>query len=255
MTFDLDFQGNRIADAHIHNLVLTPGVNKVPTDVHYNPHGKTETASGQQLLENYVQGVASNAVIAGTMHTTPIDSLKRALAGIRLPTVIPPLPQLFIPEARLVIPTNIAQTRKAQVTLQVDNPFTASINLLKVNAKVFYKSHYLGVVDQNLKPPIRAPGHTKITSRSVQLDMDIDPKNLMSFIEERATDSNTDLGPLTGEFDQVMAMKSARTTVKPVPDSNPPSCHSGRQFDVFGAILRLLHACLLYTSPSPRDRG
>ena len=242
VTFDLDFQGNRIADAHIHNLVLTPGVNKVPTDVHYNPHGKTETGSGQQLLENYVQGIASNAVIAGTMHTTPIDSLKRALAGIRLPTVIPPLHQLLIPEARLVIPTDIAQSWRAQVTLQVDNPFTASINLLKVNAKVYYKWHYLGVVDEELKPPIRAPGHTRITSRSVELHMDLDPKHLMSFIEDRAADSNTDIGPLTGQFNQVMSMKSTKTTVKPVPDPNPPSCHSGRQFDVFGAILRLLHA-------------
>ena len=240
VNFDLHFEGHTIGQAFIKGLVLKPGVNKVPTDVHYSPQGKGNTAVGQKMLENYVQGIQSETIIAGTMHSTPIDSLKQALAGIRLQTMIPPLHQLLIVEARLVIPTNIAQTGKAQSTFQLDNPFTASINLLKVNAKVYYKSHYLGVIDQNLKPPIRAPGHTKITSRSLPLDMDIDPKNLIPFIEERAADTNTDLGPLPGQFSKVMAMKSTKNTVKPVPDPHPPNCHSGQQFDVFGAILHLL---------------
>lgn len=70
--------------------------------------------------------------------------------------------------------------------------------------------------------------------------MDLDPKNLIRFIEKGAANTHTDLGPLTAQFDKVMAMSSTKTTVKPYPDDNPPNCHSGQQFDVFGAVMSLL---------------
>ena len=240
VSFTLQFQGHNIGTAQVKNLILKPGMNNVSTDVHYSPQGSANEAAGQKMLENYVQGIESTAVIQGSRDTTPIASLKQALSGIRLATQIPPLHQLLIIETRLVIPKNIAQTSTAQATFQLRNPFTASINLVKVKAKALYQGIYLGVIDQNLNPPIRAPGHATITSRTLPLKMDLDPKNLIRFIEKAAANTNTNLGPLTGQFDKVMAMSSTKTTVQPYPDDNPPNCHSGRQFDVFGAVLSLL---------------
>ncbi|WFD26547.1 hypothetical protein MNAN1_001530 [Malassezia nana] len=238
VSFDLIFQNHKIGTADIDNLVVHPGLNTVPTDVHYSPQGSENKAIGQKLLENYVMGVSSTTIIKGTTSTTDIESLQKALAGIRLTTQIPPLHQLLIVEARLVIPKNIAQTSEAEATFQLDNPFTASINLIKVNAKALYDGIYLGKIDQDLsKNPIHAPGHTKIVSRSLPFDMDLDPKNLIRFIEKAAQNTGTDLGPLPPLFDQVLQMKNTKTSVEPRPDSNPPSWHSGKQFDVFGAIL------------------
>ncbi|WFD49313.1 hypothetical protein GLX27_003993 [Malassezia furfur] len=240
VSFALGYTGHPIGSAQISNLVLHPGVNNISTNVHYAPHGSVNERAGQQLLENYVQGVVSTAKISGSRDTTPIASLKEALSGIQLSTQIPPLHQLLIIEAKLVIPKNIAQTSLAQSSFRLKNPFTASINLLKVNAKASYQGIYLGVIDQNLSPPIRADGHTTITSRTLPLKMDLDPKHLIQFVEKAAANTNTDLGPLTAQFNKVMAMSSTKTTVRPYPDPNPPSWHSGRQFDVFGAVLSLL---------------
>ena len=240
VSFNLLYKNHPIGTAQISSLVLKPGLNNISTSVHYSPHGSGNVAAGQNMLENYVQGVVSTAVISGSRDTTPIASLKEALSGIRLSTQIPPLHQLLIIEAKLVIPKNIAQTSLAQSSFRLKNPFTASINLLKVNAKASYQGIYLGVIDQNLSPPIRADGHTTITSRTLPLKMDLDPKHLIQFVEKAAANTNTDLGPLTAQFNKVMAMSSTKTTVRPYPDPNPPSWHSGRQFDVFGAVLSLL---------------
>lgn len=241
VSFGLKFQDRPIGTAEISGLVIHPGLNTVATDVHYSPQGSANKAAGQNMLENYVQGIASTALIQGSQSTTPIASLKQALSGISLSTTIPPLHQLLITEARVVMPKNIAQTGLAEASFKLQNPFTASINLIKVNAKAYYGDIYLGVIDVDLSSnPIRAPGHTTITSRTVPLKMDLDPKHLIQFIESAAANTGTDLGPLKQQFDIVMGMSSTKTTVVPVPDDNPPNCHSGRQFDVFGAVMSLL---------------
>lgn len=241
VSFDLLFKGRKIGNVELDDLVIEPGVNKRFTKVKYQPQGSENVAAGQEMLENYVQGIESKTIIKGTSGTTDIVSLKQALAGIELTVMIPPLHKLLIIEDRLVIPKNIAQTSTAQASFQLANPFTASINLLKIDAKAIYKGIFLGEIKEDLsKNPIRAPGHTTITSRSLPIKMDLRPKHLIQFIEQAAADTNTDLGPLYHQFDLVKRMKSTKTNVKPYPDSNPPNCHSGRQFDVFGAVFNLL---------------
>lgn len=241
VSFGLNFRDHSIGSANIKGLVIHPGENVVPTDVHYSPQGSENKATGQVMLENYVQGIPSTTIIQGSRSTTDIASLKEALAGISLSTVIPPLHQLLIIEARLVIPKNIAQTSTAEASFQLRNPFTASINLVKLNADASYEGIFLGNINQDLgKNPISAPGHTTITSRTLPIKMDLRPKHLINFIEAAAAATGTDLGPLKPQFDKVMAMSNTDTTVKPYPDDNPPPCHSGHQFDVFGAVFSLL---------------
>ncbi|EST10168.1 Protein of unknown function DUF3712 [Kalmanozyma brasiliensis GHG001] len=241
VTFDVYFQGRKIGTAIITGLVLVPGVNIVPTQVRYSPQGSANVRAGQTLLENYVQGIVSSTIIQGTYDTTPIESLKQALAGIALTGDIPPLRQLLITVARLSIPPNIAQTGIAQANFDLRNPFTASINLLKVKADASYQGIFLGEINQDLSSnPISAPGHTTITSRNLPFNFDLDPKNLIRFVQAAAATAGVDLGPLPPLFAQVLAQASTQTTISPYPDFNPPNCRSGNQFDVLGAILRTL---------------
>ncbi|KAJ1032418.1 hypothetical protein NDA16_000444 [Ustilago loliicola] len=241
VSFDVQFLGRKIGTAVIRGLVLVPGVNIVPTEVRYSPQGAENTRAGQTLLENYVQGIVSNTIIQGTRDTTPIESLKQALSGIRLNADIPPLRQLLITVARLRIPPNIAQTSIAQANFDLRNPFTASINLLRVKADASYQGIFLGEINQNLQnDPIRAPGKTTITSRFLLFNFNLDPKNLIRFVQAAAAATGTDLGPLPPLFAQVLAQPSTQTTVSPYPDFNPPNCRSGNQFDVLGAVLRTL---------------
>ncbi|KAJ9479823.1 hypothetical protein PHBOTO_003303 [Pseudozyma hubeiensis] len=241
VTFDVYYLNRMIGTAVINGLVLVPGVNIVPTEVRYSPQGAANTRAGQTLLENYVQGIVSNTIIQGTTDTTPIESLKQALSGIRLNADIPPLMQLLITTARLTIPPNIAQTGIAQANFDLRNPFTASINLLKVKADASYQGIFLGEINQDVSNnPIRAPGHTTITSRFLPFNFDLDPKNLIRFVQAAAATQGVDLGPLPPLFAQVLAQASTQTTISPYPDFNPPNCVSGQQFDVLDAILRTL---------------
>ena len=93
-----------------------PGENIVPTALQYMPKGSANVASGQRLLENYVQNITSTAVVQGTRDTTPIASLKQALSGITLRTDIPALGKLIITRASLVLPIDIAQRGVGLVT-------------------------------------------------------------------------------------------------------------------------------------------
>lgn len=241
VTLDVFFMDRNIGTAVINGLVLVPGTNIVPTQVHYSPQGALNVAAGQQLLENYVQGIVSTIDIRGSQSTTPIASLKQALSGIRLQADIPPLHQLLLARARLVIPSNIAQTGIAQANFDLHNPFTASISLLKVKADALYQGIVLGHIDEDLsRNPITAAGHTTVTSRFLPLHFNLDPKTLIRFVQAAAASTGTDLGPLPPLFDRVLGQASTQTSISPFPDSNPPSCRSGQQFDVLGAVLRTL---------------
>lgn len=114
----------------------------------------------------------------------------------------------------------------------IANPFTASINLLKVNADASYQGIHLATIDQDLSSnPIHAPGKTTTTSYPLVAAVDIDPKNLINFIFAAAAATGTDLGPLPPFFQQVLDLESTDTTIFAYPDDSTPPCNSGRAFD------------------------
>ncbi|KAL8279026.1 hypothetical protein RQP46_008484 [Phenoliferia psychrophenolica] len=226
VAFGLTFRGDQIGTANIANLLLVPGANEVPTAVHFQPNSAAEHASGQLLLENFVQGVASDTIIVGTSSTTDIASLKDALATIRLATTIPPLHQNLVTQVNLKIPLDIAETGIAQATIVLENPFTAAITIQsKIVTNASYHGINLGQVNQaNLNPAISAPGHTTITSPSLPLALNTDPKVLIQFIEAAATDQGVDLGGLLPEFAYVLGLASTESTITTQVNQEPETC-------------------------------
>lgn len=150
------------------------------------------------MLENYVQAIPSDTIIRGREDTTQIDSLRQALQTIALNTVIPPLQQKLITQANLDFPIDIAETSIASATFTLQNPFTASINLVNVLARATFQGIFLGDIDvQNLNPVINAPGKTTITSYSLPFNLVTDPKQLIRFIRAAAAVQGVDLGILS----------------------------------------------------------
>ncbi|CAO1639236.1 unnamed protein product [Sympodiomycopsis kandeliae] len=245
--FAVLFQDRPIGMAIIKNIILVPGTNIVPTQINYAPQGAENVRAGQTLLENYVSNITSPTIVAGTQQTTPIESLVQALSGIRLTAEIPPLLKLIVVQANLVVPKNIAQTGVASATVNIANPFTASINILKLSALANYfgPSDYgtitLGSIMQDFSSnPLANPGHQTTTSRSIPINLNIDPKNLIRFIFTAAKNTGTSLGPFPPFLQDVLDEADTRTTISPYPYDSPPPCNSGRQFDILGAILNLL---------------
>lgn len=244
VSFAVLFQNNVIGNAVIRDILLKPGDNLVPTQINYMPVGAQNVASGQVLLENYVQNVTSDTTVAGTTQTTPIDSLKIALGGIQLTAQIPPLQKLIVVEAELEVPKNIAQTGVAMASVMIANPFTASINILQLFALANFQGITIGTIDQNLAATnniIHAPGKVTTLSQQIPININIDPKVLIRFIEAAAAAYGVSLGPLPPYFQMVLDLDDTRTTISPFPDDQLPiPCNSGKAFDTLGAILALL---------------
>ncbi|KAM0750211.1 hypothetical protein T439DRAFT_247618 [Meredithblackwellia eburnea MCA 4105] len=239
VAFGLTFQGQTIGTADITNLILVPGANVVPTAVHYQPSGGASTAAGQLLLENFVQGIASDTLIVGNSGTTNIASLVQALEAIQLSTTIPPLQQNLVTQANLAFPLDIGTTGVAQATITLANPFTASINILSVVTNAEYDGLTLGTVNQqSLSPPISAPGHTTIVSNTLPLALNTDPKVLIEFVEAAAAAQGVDLGILLPEFAYVLGLASTASSVTATVNQNPETCTpTGTTVEVQNLIL------------------
>ena len=177
--------------------------NTTTLDVLYSPQGTSQTAAGQTMLENYLQGIDSNTAILGTTSSTPIGSLQLALSQIILsPVTIPALHQNLINVATLEFPTDIAQTGVASTSFILANPFTASINLLEVTATVTFQNLTVGTINNvDLSSnPIHADGHSNITSPTLPFNFNLDPLTIIELISISAQEHNVDLGPLTQLF-------------------------------------------------------
>lgn len=245
ISFSALFQNNVIGNALINNVLLVPGINNIPTQINYMPVGAANVASGQTLLQNYVQNITSDAVVQGNSQTTPIPSLLQGLSGVTLTAAIPPLEKLIVIEAFLEVPMNIAQTGVASASVMIANPFTATINIINLIAQANYQGITIGNINDDLSAnPIVAPGKVTSESRTVPIDIVLDPKVLIRFIEAAAATAGVSLGPLPPFFQMVLDLPDTTTTVSPFPDSTAPpydaQCNSGRAFDTLGAILALL---------------
>ncbi|BGP00846.1 hypothetical protein RTBOTA2_002159 [Rhodotorula toruloides] len=224
VAFGLNFQNQQIGTANINNLVLAPGVNVVPTAVHYEPKGGDAQAAGQLLLENYIQDVNSSTIIQGTDSTTPIDSLKPALKTIQLGTIIPAYTQNLITQAALTFPIDIATTNKASTKVTLQNPFTAQVNLLQVLANATYGDNYLGQVNTKPNPVFSTAGHSTATSQDLPFTLNTDPKALIRFLEAVAAANGVDLGILIPEFDYVLGLDSTASSVTTTVNTQPETC-------------------------------
>jgi hypothetical protein len=151
------------------------------------------------LLENYLQGVTSYTTIQGSQGSTAIDSLKVAISDIRLtPVEIPALHQNLINSATLELPTNIVQTGIAYASFTVDNPFTASINILEVTSTVTYQQLTIGEIDHAdlTSSPVHANGHSSITSPRLPFKLNLDSFTIVQLLLSGAQNNHVGLGPL-----------------------------------------------------------
>lgn len=187
----------------MHNLFSGYRFAHTRSDVHYAPQGSA-LAAGQALLENFLQGINVATTITGTTGSTNIESLKLALSQIRLSDVtIPGLQTTLIRSASLTFPINIATSGTATTSFTLANPFTASINLLKVSATVTYHNLTLGDIP-NVGTSIRAAGHSQVTSPGLPLKFTLVPSTIIQLLLIASQENNVGLGPLPQLFQFVL---------------------------------------------------
>ncbi|KAH9961311.1 hypothetical protein BC827DRAFT_1260505 [Russula dissimulans] len=229
----------QIGSAILTNLLLLPGNVSYPIDVHFQPQGSAVSA-GQALLQNYLQGVTSDTTIQGSQGSTAIDSLKIALSEIHLsPVEIPALHQNLIRAASLELPTDIVQTGIASASFTVDNPFTASINIIEVTSTVLYQELTLGKIDHVdlSSSPVHVDGHSSTTSQQLPFKFNLSPLTIIQLLLSGAQSNRVDLSPLIDLFKIVTQKLNYHPPITTSVTTEPPACVSGKQFDVVDAIL------------------
>ena len=183
-------------------------------DVHFSPQGGAVNA-GQTLLQNFLEGINADTTIAGSTGSTPIESLQLALSEIKLsPVTIPGIHENLIKSASLTFPTDIVSTGVASTSFVLANPFTASINLLKLAATATFHNLTLGKIPSTDASghPIHADGHSQITSPTLPLDFNLDPATIIQLLLLTSQANGVDLGPLPQLFQFVLSN----------PDFKPP---------------------------------
>ena len=131
------------------------------------------------------------------------------------PVDIPGLGKSLISSASLVFPNDIVQTGIAQTSFVLDNPFTASINLLTVSTSAIFQNLTLGSinnVDESANP-IHADGHTNITSPSLPFDFNLEPATIITLLLLRSQENGVDLGPLPGLFQIALSDPNFQSSV------------------------------------------
>ena len=120
----------------------------------------------------------------------------------------------LISSATLELPTDIAQTGIASASFTLDNPFTASINLLEVTSTVTYQQLTIGTIDHVdlASSPVHANGHSSITSPQLPFKFNLDPLTIIQLLLSGAQNNHVNLGPLVELFKVVTL----------IPDSHPP---------------------------------
>ncbi|KAL0956087.1 hypothetical protein HGRIS_002255 [Hohenbuehelia grisea] len=242
VSFGLQFQDQQIGTANINNMIINPGNGSYPIQIHYAPQGSAQSA-GRALLQNYIQGVNSDTAIAGSTGSTPIGSLKSALSQIKLqPVTVPALHQNLVTSASLKFPIDIVKTGIATASFTLENPFTASINLLRVGTKATFHGVTLGTIDNAdvSSNPIHADGHASVTSQGLPLKFNTNPQAIIALLTVAAKEKGVDLGPLAAMFAFLQANPDFKPPVETAVDTSKPTCVSGHQFDAAGAILNAL---------------
>ena len=195
-------------------------------DVHYAPQGDAVSA-GRALLENFLQGVDVDTTISGGVDSTPIESLKLALSQISLsPVKIPALHQSLIKSVAIQFPADIVSTGIAQSSFVLDNPFTASINLVKVGATATFHNLSLGTIDHVdiSSNPVHANGHSDVTSAPLPLKFNLDPATIIQLLTIGAQNNHVDLGGLADLFKFVLSNPDFHPPVTTKVDTNQPTC-------------------------------
>ncbi|CAL1708136.1 unnamed protein product [Somion occarium] len=242
VSFSLLYRNSSIGEADLADMIITPGNQSYATDVHYDPQGDA-VAAGRALLENFLQGVNVDTTISGSMDSTPIESLKLALSQIVLsPVTIPAIHQSLIKSVSITLPVDIVSTAVARSSFILQNPFTASINLLKVGASATFHNLTLGSIDNVdvSSNPIHANGHSDVTSSILPLKFNLDPATVIQLLTIGAQNNNVNLGGLVDLFQFVLDNPDFHPPVTTKVDINSPTCVSGHQPDFNSAILASL---------------
>lgn len=172
----------------------------------------------QALLENFIEGSSVELSISGTPDSTSVESLKLALSQINLsPVTIPGLNSTLINSAAIIFPPDIVQTGVALTSFMLSNPFTASINLLKLKAVATFHGLTLGTITSSNDVStsfFTVAGHNTLISPNLPIAFNLDPAAIIQVLLYTSQSTGTRLGPLASIFEDITSDPTFKPPVR-----------------------------------------
>ncbi|RUS28691.1 hypothetical protein BC938DRAFT_481562 [Jimgerdemannia flammicorona] len=204
-----------VGDVVLQNLTLARGPNSVNAVAQFDPNG---SEAGKQLLASFLGGQNASVNIQGFNGSTNIVSLNGGLSQIRLGSTLPGLQSKLVNSTNLVVLPDTAATSIAQTYVTINNPFSAGLNIVKINAAVTYSGMPVGNIIVDISSnPIVVSGKASASSSALPITLNVDPTAIALLLRENAQNSGLDLKPLDGLLN-MGGIKIGDTSVTPSTD-------------------------------------
>ncbi|KAG9304814.1 hypothetical protein G9A89_016844 [Geosiphon pyriformis] len=196
VAFDLLYDNTNIGQVLMNDYTLDRGANTNDIITHFSPKGDKALAAGRKLLNAFMKGTSNTVGIKGSMQSTPIESLQKALSSLQLSTTMPGLnsDKPIIARSRFTISLGSLFNKKGTASVDAYNPLDTTIKFLHMKATITYKSQIIGTLDQDLSSdPIVIKPKEVLTSRDLDFNLLISLTAVQSLFAGIAGDLATDI--------------------------------------------------------------
>jgi hypothetical protein len=178
------------------NYILDRGENTGNVIAQFAPKTDDALKVGKELLNNFMAGKPNDVVIKGTLESTPISSLKKALASLELGTSMPGLvsDKNVILKARFAIGLNTIFDSKGTASIDAFNPLDTTIKFLRIQSTITSDGKLIGNIDEDLtNDPVVIEAKKSVTTKDFTLNLKITLDALKSLFESITGDLFTDI--------------------------------------------------------------
>ncbi|KAF9962385.1 hypothetical protein BGZ72_006206 [Mortierella alpina] len=147
-----------LGDLSIPQLNIVPGPNPVATQFLFRP---TDTALRDQFLSQYLTGTQFPLHIMGTMASTPLPELQKALSLVSISSsvsgLLPP-PKLIISGEAVATLNTVLGTHQTHVSVRIQNPLAADLYITGLDVQVKWREGPFGTINDSSHLLVPAKG-------------------------------------------------------------------------------------------------
>ncbi|KAI7819239.1 hypothetical protein BC939DRAFT_268343 [Gamsiella multidivaricata] len=152
VSFDISYAGNLMGTATVNNMILVPGPNTLPAEFHLMP---SNDAVRDGFLSGFVAGGTFNLAISGSAESTKVESLKDAMASVKLSSTIKGITDKLVApgshaEPDILNMLQVISPRKTPVQVMIYNPFDTPLYIKTMKASTTWQGKYFGEIDQDV---------------------------------------------------------------------------------------------------------
>ncbi|KAF9979715.1 hypothetical protein BGZ75_009304 [Mortierella antarctica] len=167
--FNIGYAGHSMGRATVKDMMLVPGANTLPAVFHLVPDSDVVRDA---FLSGFVAGASFTLDVAGSTDSTKVESLKEAMASVKMASTISGITDKLIGAGSGAQPDilemlQLLHPRKTPVQVMIYNPFDTPLYIKSMKASTVWNGYDFGVVDQEVGMTV--PAKSTVLSPTVTM--------------------------------------------------------------------------------------